>query len=252
MIRRLGTQLKDLIPLGLSAACSALIAIAILAAATAYGAPAGKDGPFVKKGDIIVFMGDSITVASTSANGFATLIGESLKKNLPDGNVQIHSAAKGGCGIKYLHTIFDSKVAVHKPSIVVILIGINDVRLQDKTGADPAEYQALLKKLVDRCKGIGAKTVICSPIMRGEKTDGSNQYDKLIGEYVEAGRKVAGDSSSIFVDLRALFMERLKAVNKENKEEGNLSKDGVHPNAAGNELIANAILQAWSVPAARK
>ncbi len=210
--------------------------------------PSGKKEPFLKKNDTIVFMGDSITVASISAEGFATRIGETLKKQIPDSKFNIQVAAKGGCGIKYLNTIFDSKVAVHKPSVVVILIGINDVRLQDKQGATPTEYQELLKKLVDRCKGLEAKVVICSPIMRGEKTDGSNQYDKLISEYVDACKNVAGDSSSIFVDLRALFMERLKAVNKENKEEGNLSKDGVHPNAAGNALIADAILDAWSIP----
>jgi len=225
------------------------LAILFLIGFAACGIASGKAEPFVKQNDVIVFMGDSITVASTSPDGFATLIGKSIDTALPGGNVRIHAAAKGGCGIKYLQTIFDSQVVVHKPAIVVILIGINDVRLVERhQGSDPAEYQALLKKLVARCHDIGAKTVLCSPIMRGEKTDGSNQYDDLIKQYVAACRKVADETSSTFVDLRDLFMARLRVINPENTEAGHLSRDGVHPNAAGNALVAGAILDKWSIP----
>lgn len=212
----------------------------------------GQAAAFVAPEDTILFMGDSITLASTKPAGFATLVGEGLKKALPGSNIDIQSVAKGGCGIKYLNAIFDTKAAPLKPDIVVILIGINDVRTSmDGQGADPAGFEQALEKLVTRCQAIGAKTVICTPIFRGEKTDGSNPYDALIGQYVAACRNVAAKTSSIPIDLRARFMQRLLAINPENTAEGHLSKDGVHPNAEGNALIADAILEAWSIPKAR-
>ncbi len=213
---------------------------------------AADAAPFVKENASIVFMGDSITLASDKPDGFATLIAAAIKKAQPASNVQIHIAAKGGRGIKYLASIFDSKVVPNKPDIVVILIGINDVRgSEQNTAPDPAEFEQLLKKLVIQCQDLGAKTVVCSPLIRGEKTDGSNPYDKLIGEYVAACKKVGSETSSIYIDLRSIFLERLRILNPQNAEEGHLSKDGVHPNAAGNALIANAILDAWSIPHAK-
>ena len=212
----------------------------------------GQGAAFVGPEDTILFMGDSITLASTKPAGFATLVGESLKKALPGSNVNIQSVAKGGCGIRYLNTIFDTKAAPLKPDIVVILIGINDVRTStDRLGADPIEFEQALEKLVTRCQAIGAKTVICTPIFRGEKTDGSNPYDALIEQYVAACKNAAVKSSSLLIDLRARFMQRLLAINSGNTAEGHLSKDGVHPNAEGNALIADAILEAWSIPNAR-
>jgi len=223
----------------------------ILSAVLGFSGP-GLAAPFIQPQDTILFMGDSITLASTKPAGFATLIGEELKKALPGSNVSIQSAAKGGCGVKYLNTIFDSKAAPLKPTIVVILIGINDVRAsQEGKGSDPAEFEQQLDKLVIRCQALGAKTVICTPLIRGEKTDGTNPYDATIEQYVAACKTVATKTSSMFIDLRARFMERLRVINPDNSEEGHLSKDGVHPNAVGNTLIADTLLEAWTIPRTR-
>ncbi len=129
----------------------------------------GQATAFVGPVDTILHMGDPITLASTKPAGFATLVGEGLKKALPGSNVDIQSVAKVGCGIKYLNTIFDTKVAPLMPDIVVILIGIDDLRTSTGgQGADPVEFEQALAKLVTRCQAICAKTVICTPIF-GER-----------------------------------------------------------------------------------
>jgi lysophospholipase L1-like esterase len=44
-------------------------------------------------------------------------------------------------------------------------------------------------------------------------------------------------------DLRKAFVDRLMKDNKDGKEKGILTGDGVHLNDAGNRLVADAILE---------
>ena len=62
--------------------------------------------------------------------------------------------------------------------------------------------------------------------------------------YSDIVRKLTNEFSLPLVDSRQLFIEYNLANNLENLDKGILTTDGVHLNARGNVLVANAI---WEV-----
>jgi lysophospholipase L1-like esterase len=89
----------------------------------------------------------------------------------------------------------------------------------------------------------GARVVLCTPSVIGEKADGSNKLDAKLDEYSDISRKVAKEQNVALCDLRKAFLDHLKANNKDNKEKGILTGDRVHLNEAGNKLVAETMLK---------
>jgi hypothetical protein len=91
--------------------------------------------------------------------------------------------------------------------------------------------------------------VFATPACIGEKPDGSNPHDKKLDEYSQIVRDVAKDSGAALADVRKTVMSYLQKNNVKD-EEGKFKKakiltyDGVHLQAAGNELVADCISQA--------
>jgi lysophospholipase L1-like esterase len=85
--------------------------------------------------------------------------------------------------------------------------------------------------------------ILCTPSVIGEKYDGTNPQDAMLDEYAAISRKIALDVGVRLCDLRKAFLDYLKVHNKENKEKGVLTTDGVHLNDEGNKLVAQEILK---------
>lgn len=140
-------------------------------------------------------------------------------------------------------------VLAKKPDIVFIYIGINDVWhfshpcCKDKQGGTPADaYEAGLKDIIGKIKSAGATVILCTPSVIGEKPDGSNEQDPMLEQYAEISRKVARDTHVKQCDLRSAFISYLKQHNPGNAEQGILTSDRVHLNAAGNTFVAEQML----------
>ena len=132
------------------------------------------------------------------------------------------------------------------PDIVVIFIGVNDVWHKRLTGtgtdADKFErfYSAILKKLTDK----NIKVIICTPATIGEKTDFTNEQDGDLNKYCNIIRDIAAKNNLPLIDLRKIFLEYNLKNNSENKDRGILTRDGVHLNDKGNQLVADEM---WKV-----
>jgi lysophospholipase L1-like esterase len=103
--------------------------------------------------------------------------------------------------------------------------------------------------MIKKINGVGARVILCTPTVIGEKHDGTNPDDKKLDEYAGISRKVAKETGSQLVDLRKGFIAYLKEHNTKNATEGILTSDTVHMNPAGNRLIAKFVLEALQVPA---
>ena len=214
-------------------------ALPLLAADTA--AP-----PALKKGDRIVFLGDSITQGGGGDNGYITLIKKALDAQFADFGIETINAGISGHKVPDLQKRLDKDVLDKKPTIVFIYIGINDVwhfSMANHTGTPKDQYEAGLKDIIARIKAAGARPILCTASVIGEKHDGSNPQDKMLDEYCDISRAVAKETGVQLTDLRKAFLDYEKANNKENKEKGLLTGDRVHLSADGNRFVADQMLQ---------
>lgn len=217
--------------------------LGILAAATwPVSAAAGEQ---LKSGERIVFLGDSITQAGAGPGGYVTLVQESLAKSHPDLKIEVLGAGISGNRVPDLEKRLERDVLAKKPTLVVIYIGINDVwhSLQGR-GTPKPEFEAGLKRIIGQIRDAGARVVLCTASVIGEKRDGSNDLDAMLDEYCQVSRQVAEETKSQLLDLRKEFLAYLKQHNSDNATQNVLTTDGVHLNEAGNRFVADRVLEA--------
>ncbi len=204
------------------------------------------DAPALKKGDRIVFLGDSITAGGAGPKGYITMIKNKLQEKHADLGIEIIGAGISGNKVPNLQARVDKDVIAKKPTIVFIYIGINDVWHGEKDparGTMPDKFESGLEEVIGKCTAAGARVILCTPTVIGEKNDGSNSLDAKLDQYAEISRGVAKKLNLSLCDLRKAFIDHLKANNPEQKASGVLTTDRVHLNEAGNQLVANTMLK---------
>jgi lysophospholipase L1-like esterase len=219
--------------------------LATLALFAAHAIATAADAPPLKKGERIVFLGDSITQGGVGPKGYVTVIKKELAEKHKDLGIEVIGAGISGNKVPDLQKRLDKDVIAKKPTLVVIYIGINDVWHGEKDparGTTPEKYEAGLKEIIGKVKDAGARVVLCTPTVIGEKKTGTNSLDAKLDQYAEISRKVAKDTGVQLCDLRKAFLDHLAKHNADDKEKGVLTTDRVHLNEAGNKLVAETIL----------
>ena len=214
------------------------------AAAIEWGAGPCLGAEKMKEGERIVFLGDSITQAGAGPGGYVTLVKEHLAEHHAMLRTEVIGAGISGNRVPDLEKRLQKDVLDKKPTLVVIYIGINDVwHSQNGRGTPKDEFDAGLRRIIGQIQKAGARVILSTASVIGEKKDGANPLDKMLDEYCDVSRKVAQETKSELLDLRAAFLAHLKAANKENAEKNLLTTDGVHLNAAGNRFVADQMLK---------
>ena len=199
----------------------------------------------VQKKKSVIFFGDSITELAVKPAGFIVKIDSMLKKNNIN-NYDLTGTGFSGNKIYDLYLRLEDDVLKKNPDLVVIFIGVNDVwhkrTLGTGTDADKFErfYTAVLKKLADK----NIKAILCTPAVIGEKTDLTNEQDGDLNKYTNIIRGLSVKNKLPLIDLRKIFQEYNLRINTENKDRGILTRDGVHLNDKGNQLVADEM---WKV-----
>ncbi len=190
----------------------------------------------------VVFFGDSITQLAVRPGGFITKIDSMLKKN-GHNNFELMGAGVNGNKLYDLYLRMDEDVMNKNPDLVIIFIGVNDVWHKTSSGIDVENfeklYSAVLKKLFEK----NIKNIICTPAVIGEKNGYFNQQDIDLDMYSEIIRGIAVKNKLPLIDLRKIFQEYDVKNNPENKDVGILTRDGVHLNDKGNELVAGEMMR---------
>jgi len=219
------------LPLGL------LLAVSVVAA---DDDPAQKQLE-LKKGDKIIFFGDSLTALAVKdknvpeGKGYVPLVREALKSK----GVEVDAVATGGHKVTDLLGRVDKDVIARKPTIVVIQIGVNDM----SRGVTPDMFKAQLEELIDKLQKGGAQVVLCSCTCRVEGYNPEDPMDKKLDALADVARALAKEKKLPLNDLRKAFIEYWKKNNPENKKNGFLTYDGNHWTETGHKFVAEQMLK---------
>ncbi len=193
----------------------------------------------------VVFFGDSITQAGVGPSGYITVLQQMLQQAGKSNAWELIGAGIGGNKVYDLYLRMEEDVLAKKPDIVFIYIGINDVwhKRSHGTGTDADKFERFYHRLIDKIQASGAKVIICTPTVIGEKKDFVNELDGDLNRYAEIIRGIAKAKNTELVDLRKTMVEHITKNNPENKASGILTTDGVHMNEAGNRFLAEQFIE---------
>ncbi len=221
-----------------------IITYFVILAAT-FALSCGVSQHFLQKGDRIIFFGDSITQLGVKPKGYVTIIQDSLHALRAEINAEVIGAGISGNKVPDLQKRLQHDVLDKKPTVVVIYIGINDVwhfATPNLKGTPKEEFESGLKEIITAIQNTGARVILCTPSVIGEKNDGTNPQDAMLDQYSAISRRVAKETGSRLCDLRKMFTQYLKAHNLHNEEKGILTSDRVHLNDEGNRFVAKELL----------
>ncbi|MDF3074878.1 MAG: lipolytic protein [Alphaproteobacteria bacterium] len=172
----------------------------------------------------VAVLGDSLTAGYglPEAQAFparleAALIARGHKVRLINAGVSGDTSAGGKARLDW--TLAD------KPQIVIIELGANDAM----RGMDPAQTEANLDDIVGRAKAAGAKVLLAG--MLSPPNWGREYQQKFDALYPRLAQKHG-------VPLYPFFLDGVAMDPKLNQQ------DGIHPSAAGVEIIVQKILPA--------
>jgi lysophospholipase L1-like esterase len=225
--------------------------------ALAVQAQAPLATPFaLKNGDKVVFYGDSIT----DQRMYSLLTEQYIVTRFPSLNVRfVHSGWGGdrvtGGGGGPIDLRLDRDVTAYKPSVVTVMLGMNDASYRAfdagifQTYADG--YKHLVEKLKKDNPGVRLTLVQPSPyddITRAPSFPGG--YNAVLLRYAEFVGKLAGESGAGVADLNNPVVAMLSKANA--SDPANAAKiipDRVHPGWGGHLIMAECLLKSWSAPA---
>lgn len=213
----------------------------------------------------IVCFGDSITEGTphvAEQDTFCRLLERRLNMRVacPERVTCINSGVGGENTAEGLARI-DKTVLDHRPHLVVVEFGLNDIRYEPEKTIGPEQFADNLREIHRRITAAGARVIFTTPnpiinACHGYSKD-TDYYDRWGGcngaviEYADIVRTVAADLGAPLCDVYAAFEAQAVEIEfhggcADYRDLTCLTPyisaaDGVHPTAPGQELIAAAL-----------
>ena len=210
----------------------------------------------LKDGDTVVFYGDSIT----DQRLYTTFAETYLLTRFPTLHVTfVHSGWGGdrvsGGGGGPIDLRLRRDVIAYHPSVVTIMLGMNDGRSR---AFDPlvfrefaSGYEKIVRDLKTALPDVRITAIQPSPyddVTRDPNFEGG--YNAVLVRYAEFIKELANREHLGVADLNAptvAMLEKAKAQNLTLSQK--ILPDRVHPGASGHLIMAEALLKAWNAPA---
>ena len=205
---------------------------------------------FFENGDVAGFIGDSITHVTYSSLSYVEMLDQYYQSAFPERTVEFRNLGTDGFKAGDILNIYDQDPAFQGINKAVIMLGTNEAILGISTEA----YMENMGELVGRLKedGLeGADILILSPPLCDQ--DWAGNYDKngnrrwhfedRVLAYMEALESAAEEWGVCYLDIHTPMAELTGKLQQ--ADAGNsLTRDSIHPRAAGQRLLASYILQA--------
>jgi len=216
----------------------------------AFNAPK-ISGNALKNSNVILFQGDSITDAGRKRDaldpnnqgalggGYAFLAAADLLNTFPVKSLKIYNKGISGNKVYQLAERWQTDCLDLKPSVLSILIGVNDYWHKHNGNYDGTvevyerDFRALLKRTKEALPEV--KLVICEPfaVLGCKAVD--NTWFPEFDLYRVAARQLSREFDTIFIPYHDIFTKASKLV-----PPTYWTGDGVHPSIAGAKLMSEA------------
>jgi lysophospholipase L1-like esterase len=221
------------------------LCLPLLLLAAAPLAAAEKDDFFFKKGDRIVFLGDSIT----EQYQYSSYIELYLTTRFPDWNLTFINAGIGGDTAAGGAGRFAKHVLAEKPTCVTIDFGMNDGGYGGFNPDAAANYVKQTDAMLAAAKEAGARVALISPnAVDVRSKPGLKTYLETQQKFYAPLKDLAAGAQLPFVDQYAVTRAALEKIEADNGP-AHPFPDGIHTNAAGGLLMAHTILVGLHAPA---
>src|SRR5690606_17975732 len=177
----------------------------------------------LRKDDVVLFQGDSITDCGRSrehlgpnsqealGKGYAFLTAAQLVEKYAGGSLQVFNRGVSGNKVTDLADRWKADCLDLRPTVVSILIGVNDTwhgtgKGQPENGVPLDRYESLYRNLVESTLESlpGVRLVLCEPFVArcGAVTD---EWFPEIDQRRRIVRRIAQDHQAAFVPLQEAF-----------------------------------------------
>lgn len=235
-----------------------LLALGAILTVPVAARPAEDEGaPFaLRDGDRVVFYGDSIT----EEGGYGRLVEEYVVSRFPTWDVRFYNSGVGGDRVSGgwagpIEGRLKRDVIALRPSVVTIMLGMNDGEYKPydpATFAAYAEgYRAIVRKLKEALPDVRLTLIQPSPfddVARPPRFPGG--YDDVLRRYGCYVAELAKREGARVVDFREPLNAGLASLRATNPALARqILPDRVHPSDAGHLVMGAALLRAWNAPA---
>ncbi|MBN2020843.1 MAG: SGNH/GDSL hydrolase family protein [Sedimentisphaerales bacterium] len=213
-----------------------------------------QNGIELKPNQTILFIGDSITDAERNSRaykpfglGYIHFVANFLLAKFPAYNLNIINRGISGNTVRDLKNRWQRDCLNHKPDILSILIGVNDVWRQffDRPALNRAvfidEFETTYRQLLTEVRqNYYSRLIICEPFMFCD-----NSNDPVFAQlrrFIEVVHKIAADFNALLVPFQKLLDEQIKTV-----PPPKWSLDMVHPEVWARAWLAQQWLTATGI-----
>lgn len=235
---------------------STITAAAVLAVAASRSVSAAPRHFFLKNGDRVMFYGDSITEQRFYPADVETYV----TTRFPKLHIQFTDSGVGGdkVGGGWAGPIdqrLKRDVFPFKPNVVTIMLAMNDAGYQPFNQQLFNTYKAGYKHIIASLKAHlpHVRIVLIQPSPYDDVTQKPGfpgGYNAVLIRYGNWVKKLAAKNHLMCVDFNTPLVKVMRDMEKTNKGlAGHVVPGRVHPSAAGEVLMAQALLKAWGAPA---
>lgn len=210
---------------------------------------------FLKNGDTVVFYGDSITEQNLY-NQFVELYTDT---RFPSLRVHFYGAGVGGDTVAGgrggpINQRLARDVFPVNPTVVTILLGMNDGRSMPLSGRTETAYETgythILKSIRQHLPDARITLLTPSPYDDVTRPPGfPGGYNSVMQRFSAIDQQLAVQFGASVVDLNAPVVAFLETANRADPSAAKLIiPDRVHPRIAAHWVMAEALLKAWNAP----
>jgi lysophospholipase L1-like esterase len=219
-----------------------------------------KSVKMFKNGDVVAFIGDSIT-----HNGFyQTIIYEYYVTRFPDRKIRFYNRGISGDTGYGVNKRLDRDVLIKKNNRATIMLGMNDVsrNLYGKKKPNKktlknrqyllSKYKSNMDKIIRRLSEAGIQVTIITPSIYDQtvKAKAKNLFgvnDALI-KCAQSNKELAVKYNCSVIELNAPMLKVNAEMQKKNPAESLIGHDRVHPTVLGHYIMSYVILRTQNVP----